>query len=100
MATATNETVTPGTPAVYRTPEQEARLAELGRMFATVIMTPEQAIERTRLLRMAPCPTPLPPVIPPRPRIRVKVWRDDYREWQVMIKVGEGNRELPSITCD
>jgi len=97
-------------PTVMRTREQEARFAELNRMYNTVIMLPDQLDERASLSRMTAY-TPTPTVrtaeqearlvelrsmdIPPRTYVRVH--RDQYNTWNVSVKVGTENRDLPSI---
>lgn len=98
MATATNAPAVPVTPRGVRTPEQEVRFQTLQAESTRRVFLNLELAEWQRLQGMAPCPTPLPPVTPPRPRIRVKVWRDDYQQWQVMMTVGNNGRELPSIS--
>lgn len=98
MTTATTATNAPAL-NLYRTPEQEVRFREYCRRYDTNELSPEQWTEYVNLGAMQACPTgiPVPVAVPPRPRIKVKVWRDDYREWQVSIKVGGQNRDLPTI---
>lgn len=102
-ANATNVTIN----GIYRTPEQEIRYHVLEGEVQVRVFTDGERMEYYNLQAMHPCPTPVipplrGPVMPPpqvthHPRVRVRVWRDDYQQWQATVKVDATVRELPTI---